>query len=200
MRDTPEVRVFLHRFTKSQRSFIVDGVTRGEPYMPLISSVMREHELPLELANVALIESQFVNDARSHRGATGMWQFMKATARLYGLKVSLWEDERLHPRRATEAAARLLKDLHEDFGDWNLAIAAYNAGPAKIRRAMKRCDTTDFFALKECGGLRKETQEFVAKFIAVTLITRHPDVYGFEEELGARMVKRLRLRADRRLR
>lgn len=197
LRDAPQVRAMLRRYTQRERSFVADSVKRGERYVPMIHSVLRKHRLPLELTNVAMIESRFIKDAKSHRGAKGMWQFMKRTARMYGLKVGMWKDERKNPRLATVAAAKLFTDLYKDFDDWFLAIAAYNAGPARIRRAIKRCGTRDFFKFDSCSKLRKETLEFVAKFVALSFITRHPDLYGFEEELGERIVRRLLLRARR---
>lgn len=185
LRDTPEVRAQLRYYTSIRRPFVVDGLNNRKRYLAMIHRILREYDLPDDLSNVAFIESRFIPDARSGSGAVGMWQFMKRTARKFGLEVGIWTDERKDPEKATRAAARYLKKLHGQFDNWLLALASYNAGPGTIRRSIKACGTTDFFELKECGYVKKETQDFVARFIAITMITNHLDVYGFEEEQRA---------------
>lgn len=175
----------LRLYTSKRRPFVVDGLKRRREYLGMIQSIMREYELPEDLSNLAFIESRYIPDARSGKGAVGMWQFMKRTARKFGLTVGIWTDERKDPEKSTRAAARYLKRLHGQFDDWLLAIASYNAGPGTIRRSIKACGTNDFFALKECGFVKRETRDFVARFIAMTMITNHLDVYGFEEEQNA---------------
>ncbi len=178
LRDNPEVRRFQRRYLGSQRSFISDALKRKQ-YLPMMRGVFRKQSLPLELTNIAVIESRLLPRARSGSGAVGIWQFMRPTARHYGLKVTLLRDERKDPVKSTYAAARYLSYLYDRFDDWFLAIAAYNAGPARMSRAIKKYGTRDFFELVQKGAFRKETAEFVHKFIAVTMILRDPDRYGF---------------------
>ena len=138
------------------------------------------HGLPEELAFTAMIESGFKPDAVSRVGAKGMWQFMAATARRYGLRVDRWVDERLDPERSTVAAAAYLRDLYNLFGSWPLAQAAYNAGEVKVARAISKTGSRDFWTLAQSRYLRRETKEFVPQIHAVTMIGREPDRYGFE--------------------
>jgi membrane-bound lytic murein transglycosylase D len=182
LRDTREMRYFLSLYTKSQRNFIVEVMPRRQQYAPMMEKIFNEYELPLGLINLAHIESRFRPEVVSPQGAAGIWQFMKETARLYGLKVSFFVDERKDAVKSTRAAARYLKRLYEMFGDWYLVIAAYNAGPGTVQRAIERCSTSDFFELQKCGGLGKETNSLVARFIALTLIFRNLDLYGFSDE------------------
>lgn len=178
LRDTPEVRSFLWAFTSSQRDFVVKGLERRKPFMALIEREFADQNIPLELANLAFIESNFEPEA-SGSGTKGLWQFTKDTARALGLKVSLFRDERKDVSKSTHAAAQYLSDLYERFDDWLLVIAAYNYGPTKIDRALEANDSRDFFELSKQGYICKDVRNFVAKFIALSLITRNPDVYGF---------------------
>jgi membrane-bound lytic murein transglycosylase D len=132
------------------------------------------------LAYLALIESGFVTSATSIHGAVGLWQFVPATARKYNLKIDGWIDERRDPVKSTRAAAAYLKDLHDYFGRWQLATAAYNAGQGTIDRAMQSSGATDFWSLSQKARLSEETRNFVPKFVAVTLIATDPQKYGFE--------------------
>jgi len=179
LRDNSRVRNRLAIYLKKQRPFVTDGLSRRGLYINLIEKIFNEQGLPSELSNVAFLESRFISDAKSSRGATGLWQLMSPTARHLGLTVNRWKDERLDPEKSTIAAARYLKELHERFEDWPLALAAYNAGPTKVSRIIKKCKTRDFYKLFRCGNFRKETQTFVSKFIALTMITRDPEKYGF---------------------
>jgi membrane-bound lytic murein transglycosylase D len=113
-------------------------------------------------------------------GAKGMWQFMAATARRYGLRVDRWVDERLDPEKSTVAAAAYLRDLYNLFGSWPLAQAAYNAGEVKVARAISKTGSRDFWTLAQSRYLRRETKEFVPQIHAVTMIGREPERYGFD--------------------
>jgi len=155
-------------------------IARSGRYLKMIQQVFRERGLPEELAYTAMIESGFSPRAVSRVGAKGMWQFMEATARRYGLLVNRWVDERLDPVKSTVAAAKYLGDLYEMFGHWFLAQAAYNAGEARVGRAIQRAKTSDFWALTQTRHLPDETKLFVPQILAAALITREPARYGFE--------------------
>ena len=179
LRDNPNVRKHLAIFSGPQKKFVSDGLARRVKYKDMIEREFVSQGLSPELINIAHIESRFIRDARSRSGAVGIWQFMPATAKSYGLKVGFISDERKDPVKSTRAAVRYLKDLNSSFNDPLLAIAAYNAGEWGIKRAMKRCNTNDFFKLEACSGLKKETINFVSKFVALTLITRRQERHGF---------------------
>lgn len=175
-----QVRFFIDRFTGSRREVVGRWFGRSERYLGMIREMLRSHGLPDELAFTAMIESGFDPLAVSRAGAKGLWQFMAATARRYGLRVDSWVDERLDPEKSTLAAVAYLRDLYQQFGSWALAQAAYNAGELKIARAIRATGSTDFWALARTGFLRQETKEFVPAIHAVTVIGRDPDLYGFE--------------------
>jgi membrane-bound lytic murein transglycosylase D len=178
--ENPKVRYFIDYFSKRGKNDFEKILARSGRYMPMISKVLREEGLPEEFVYLALIESGFVTSATSIHGAVGLWQFVPATARKYNLKIDGWIDERRDPVKSTRAAAAYLKDLHDYFGRWQLATAAYNAGQGTIDRAMQSSGATDFWSLSQKARLSEETRSFVPKFIAVTLIATNPQNYGFE--------------------
>jgi membrane-bound lytic murein transglycosylase D len=167
-------------FTARERERFGLWISRSGRYLGMIRQIFRQHGLPEELAYTAMIESGFSPRAVSRVGAKGMWQFMEATGRRYGLIVNRWVDERLDPVKATVAAARYLGDLYGMFGHWFLAQAAYNAGEARIARAMKMAKTSDFWALTQTRHLPNETKRFVPQILAATVITQAPSRYGFD--------------------
>ena len=127
-----------------------------------------------------MIESAYVPTLTSRAGAHGIWQFMPETAREYGLRVDWWVDERADPERSTRAAAAYLKDLYRQFNDWPLALAAYNAGPGRIRRAMQSTGAVTFWELLENEAVPKETRGYVPTFFATLTIASDPSTYGFQ--------------------
>ena len=128
-----------------------------------------------------MIESGFNNKAYSRAKATGTWQFMTGTARNYGLKVGYWVDERRNLEKSTRAASRLLKDLYKRYDDWYLALSAYNAGPGKVNRAIRRSKSRDFWKIsKNPYLLRKETRNYVPKMLAAIIIGENPTYFGFD--------------------
>src|SRR6185503_3397317 len=140
-----------------------------------------------------LIESGFSNAATSRAKAVGMWQFMKGTAKMYGLRVDSWDDERRDPYKATDAAVRHLGDLNRRFGSLYLAAAAYNAGSGKVSRGLVRLPDEEsdsinsdatFFRLYDTKWLRRETKDYVPKLIAAALIAKQPRRYGFNPARG----------------
>ncbi len=175
----PEVQRELQTFTGNARRHVEMSLERRDDLWPTIDAIFRDEGVPAELASVALIESGFDPHARSPSGAVGVWQFMKGTARVYGLKVGWFEDQRKDVILSTIAAARHLKDLFRAYRDWELALAAYNAGSAAVDRALNRSGSTSFWELSRRGLLRSETRRYVPKFIAAALITANPDQYGF---------------------
>lgn len=155
-------------------------LSRSGRYLELMKEILKSKELPEEIAFLPLIESGFNPAAYSVAKAVGPWQFIATTAKRYGLKIDWWRDERRDPIKSTMAAADYLKDLYEMFGSWNLAMAAYNAGEGKILKALNRTKKDDYWELASTSYLKKETKEYVPKFIAARLIAANPEEYGFE--------------------
>ncbi|HJZ56710.1 MAG TPA: lytic transglycosylase domain-containing protein, partial [Gemmataceae bacterium] len=177
---TASVENLIGVFTARDRERFGTWIARSGRYLGMIQRIFRERGLPEELAYTAMIESGFSPYAVSRVGAKGMWQFMEGTARRYGLVVNQWVDERLDPIKATVAAAQYLGDLYDMFGHWFLAQAAYNAGEARVARAIERSGTSDFWALTRTRHLPDETKLFVPQILAATVITREPTRFGFD--------------------
>ncbi len=175
-----QVEALMDYFLARERDRFSLWIARSGRYLSMIRRIFRERGLPEELAYTAMIESGFSPRAVSRVGAKGMWQFMEATARRYGLVVNRWVDERLDPIKATIAAAAYLGDLYSMFGHWFLAQAAYNAGEARVGRAIQRARTSDFWALTQTRHLPDETKRFVPQILAAMVITRAPSRYGFD--------------------
>jgi membrane-bound lytic murein transglycosylase D len=161
------------------REWFQEALSRGQRYLPHIRKVFAEEGIPQDLAYVALVESAFKTTAYSRAKAKGVWQFVGATGKRYGLTVDWWVDERSDPEKATRAAALYLKDLFDLFGDWNLALAGYNAGEGKVQRAMARYRTDDFWKLRRTRGLRRETKNYVPLIHAAIVLAKAPERYGF---------------------
>lgn len=183
------VQYYLDFFTGPGRSRMEIWLERLPKYEGMIRSELAARELPEDLVYLALIESGFSNRAVSRARAVGMWQFMAATGRGYGLRIDSWVDDRRDPVKATTAAARYLKDLRDRFGSPYLAAAAYNAGAGRVGRGLARLDDSDdedslysdatFFKLYNTSLLRRETKDYVPKLIAAALIAKEPEKYGF---------------------
>lgn len=175
----PEVERQLVSLKRCRR-FMEQSLLRREEYLPVIREIFAEEGVPEDLINVALIESGFNQNARSYAGAVGMWQFMKSTGRSYGLQVNKKVDQRKNVVQSTIAAARHLRDLYGIFGDWYLSLAAYNAGVGGVSRAISRAGSEDFWVVAKKGRLKRQTIEYVPRFIAATLIVNDLDGHGFE--------------------
>ncbi|MBI4823652.1 MAG: transglycosylase SLT domain-containing protein [Nitrospirae bacterium] len=154
---------------------------RSGRYIGLMREILKGKDMPEELAFLPLVESGFNLRAKSRMKAVGPWQFIESTARLYGLKINWWVDERRDPVKSTEAAADYLSDLYERFGSWSLAMAAYNAGEGKIQRALRRTNADDYWMLLPTKYIKPETKHYVPKFIAAKTIAENPEEYGFED-------------------
>lgn len=174
-----DVENYLEYFQTSGRAGFQAWLIRAGRSVPFMQEILRLHGLPGELAYVAMIESGFDAFAVSHAGATGPWQFMPSTAAQYGLRVDQWIDERRDPVKSTHAAARHLNDLHDLFGSWHLALAAYNAGHTRVQRAVLRTNSERFSDLSISRSLQKETRNYVPKFMAAVIIAADPEAYGF---------------------
>ncbi len=177
---TPEVQVELDRFMNHDRRTVERVLNEHAGQFDKMGDVFEGEGVPTELLSVAAIESGLNPKAASPAGAKGMWQFMRTTAQLYGLKVNSKQDERLDPERSTVAAAKHLRDLFVKFNDWHLALAAYNAGSGAVGKVLARNSEADFWDLSRGGQLPGETRRFVPRVIALSLIVRNPSRYGFE--------------------
>ena len=180
------VEHFVKLFSGPARDRIGLRLSRGSKYQPMIRSKFRAAGLPEDMTYLALVESGYNNDAYSRAAAVGMWQFMTATARGFGLRVDWWVDERRDPVRSTDAAIRFLKALNEQFGSLYVAAAAYNGGPGRLARGLTRfADDLEgtsgddlFFALSEKKYLPTETKNYVPQIIAAALVGKEPARYG----------------------
>lgn len=166
---------------KEPQKHIYPWIRRSGTYFPMIEKILREEGVPEELKFLAMIESGLNPQARSRVGAGGMWQFMPATGRAYGLDVTHWVDERSDPEKATRAAARHLRDLYDMFGDWHLSLAAYNCGPTRVRRAVERFEASNrrkatFWDIYR--ELPRETRNYVPMYIAAAMVASDPASFG----------------------
>jgi len=174
---------FLNYFQTPRGTAIVEtGLRRAGRYRDMIERVFREEGLPTDLIHLAQAESAFQPQALSRAGARGLWQFMSFRGTEYGLARTWWLDERQDPEPATRAAARHLRDLYRIFGDWYLAMAAYNSGPGAVQRAIERTGYADFWELYKRNVLPRETRNYVPIILALTLIAKDPQRYGIQVE------------------
>ena len=178
---TAKIDRHVQFFSYQIRDRFEQWLSRLERYRPSVQSIFSEFKLPMDLIFLSLVESGFNTNAVSRAKAVGPWQFMKPTAKFYGLRVDSWVDERRDPVKSTMAAAQYLRDLYHLFGSWPLAMAAYNAGEGKVGRSMARLKDkdSDFWALVDTKLLRAETREYVPRFVAAAQIAKDPARFGF---------------------
>lgn len=175
------VMSYIHYFNTKGRRTLIGGLTRSGRYRGMIQRILDEEGLPKEIIFLAQAESGFLPRAVSNKMATGMWQFISARGLEYGLKQTREIDDRLDPEKATRAAARHLKDLYHEFGDWYLAVAAYNCGPGNVQRAVERTGYADFWEIRKRGALPRETSNYLPIIVALTIMTKNPREYGLED-------------------
>jgi hypothetical protein len=173
------VEYWVNYFTGKGRGHFERYLERSEFFIPYIRPLLRAHNMPEDLVYLAMIESGFNNHARSSAKAVGPWQFITWTGRRYGLEVNWWVDERRDTHKSTLAAVNYLKDLYSIFGTWELAAAAYNAGEAKIARAIRRFGTKDFWVIGRHRFLRPETRDYVPKIMAAAIVAKNRKLFGF---------------------
>ena len=172
---------YVELFQGRLREFLTEGLSRGVQYLPMIQATFRAEGLPLDLAYIPLIESAFKPSALSRAKARGVWQFMRGTALENGLSADWYLDERADPTKATQAAAKYLKTLHGMFEDWHLAMASYNGGPGRVKRALTRSRKNDFWQLTSTTKfLPRETRDYVPMILAAIIIAKNPAQYGFD--------------------
>jgi len=180
MKFTNLVKSHVKAHVTRRRSSTEKIIKRSMVYFPIFEETFTRHNMPTDLKYLSIVESALNPRAVSPVGATGLWQFMKPTGQQYKLKINSQVDERRDPYAATDAAARYLADLYERYNDWNLAIAAYNCGPGRIDKAVRRSGKSDYWA--SCKYLPKETQNYVPAFIGVAYAMNYYHLHNIYPE------------------
>src|SRR5215471_7192991 len=177
---TDPVLGYIHFFNGNGHRTLLAGIQRSGRFKPMVQRILDEEGLPQELIHLAQAESGFLPRAVSYKAAGGMWQFLAWRGQQYGLMQSRYIDDRMDPEKATRAAARHLHDLYNEFGDWYLAIAAYNCGPGVVEKAVERTGYADFWELRNRGVLPAETTAYVPIILAMTIMEKNAAEYGIE--------------------
>ena len=183
-----KVVAYVEYFSNRHKEFFAASLVRSGRYVERFQSVFEQAGIPQDLVFMAHVESAFKTNAYSRAKAKGIFQFISATGRRYGLRIDSWVDERSDPDKSARAAAAYLKDLYGMFGDWYLALAAYNAGEGKIQRSLAKTKKDDFWSLASTRSLRAETRNYVPAILAATLIAKQPEKFGFDVHLDAPVV------------
>ena len=178
---TDPVAGYISYFSTRGRGTLERALARSGRYDEMIRRILKEEGVPQDLIYLAQAESGFHPLALSRAGARGMWQFMASRASGYGLERDWWVDDRQDPEKSTRAAAHHLKDLYSEFGDWYLAMAAYNSGPGTVQNAVKRTGYADYWQLYKRNVLPKETRNYVPIILAVTIMAKNPGQYGLDK-------------------
>jgi membrane-bound lytic murein transglycosylase D len=177
------VEKWIQYFTGSGRKYYERWLSRAPRYQPMMREKLEAVGLPQDLVYLSMIESGYNPHAYSHSDAAGLWQFIPSTGRVYDLRIDWWVDDRRDPEKSLTAAITFLGELHRMFGDWRLAWAAYNGGPGRVRRAIDRSGSKDFWTIAQGSHLHPETQNYVPKIMAAAIIGHHPERYGFTNVL-----------------
>src|SRR5579863_1671564 len=193
---TDPVAGYISYFSTRGRGTLERALARSGRYQEMIQRVLKEEGVPQDLIYLAQAESGFHPLALSRAGARGMWQFMASRASGYGLERDWWVDERQDPEKSTRAAAHHLKDLYTEFGDWYLAMAAYNSGPGTVQNAVKRTGYADYWQLYKRNVLPKETRNYVPIILAVTIMAKNPEQYGLDKVVTEKPVPYDSLKID----
>lgn len=180
----PRVQSFVAAYQTSLRETFARSLERGRHYLPKMISILAEEGVPPELVYLPIIESGYRLNAVSPAGAVGPWQFIRGTGKRYGLRIDRYVDERRDPEKATRAAARYLRDLHDMFEDWHLALAGYNSGEGNVIRVRDSAQTDNYWEMVDRGYLPNETQQYVPRALAAMEIAASPEAYGFEKLEG----------------
>ncbi|MBN2401142.1 MAG: transglycosylase SLT domain-containing protein [Spirochaetes bacterium] len=178
-----DVRNYISQYLNRARPFTINAFKRCGGYYAIVLEIFNEHKIPLELSFLPLLESGFNPYAVSRSKATGMWQFMRSTARELGLKSNEWVEERRDIEKSTLAAIMHLKNLYCIFGSWELALASYNGGAGYIKKAMKKTGTSSFEELLKSGYLKMETCQFVHRYAALTVIYLNQERFGIKKDI-----------------
>src|SRR6202167_2625340 len=178
---TDQVAGYISYFSTRGRGTFERPFARSGRYHDMMVRVLKVEGVAQDLIYLAQAESGFQPTAVSRAGARGIWQFMGSRARGYGLQHSMWVDDRQDPEKSTRAAARHLRDLYGQFGDWYLAMAAYNSGPGTVQAAVRRTGYADFWELYRRNVLPKETRNYIPIILAVTIVTKNLSHYGFDD-------------------
>lgn len=174
-----QVAYYLKYYSNEKREVVEHWLTRCSLFLPYFKAIFKEYNLPEDLVYLAYIESGCNPLATSPAGAAGIWQFMKITARRYGLKINYWVDERRDFIKSTHAAAKYLKTLYKIFGDWRIAIASYNLGENRFKKILKARNFVDYWQVINSDKLPAETSAYLPRWMAITLIAKNPQKYGF---------------------
>jgi membrane-bound lytic murein transglycosylase D len=176
-----QVQMYIDFFQNDHRKLFTNWLTRSKQYLPMMQQELKSAGLPLDLAYLAMIESGFNQRACSTAQAIGLWQFMSETGKQYNLRIDSYVDERRDAEKSTKAAVTMLGDLYREFGDWNLAVAAYNAGSGRIGTGLKKYNVNTFWDLAREQYLSLETIRYVPQLMAAIIIAKDPERYGFTD-------------------
>ena len=175
----PSLESVIKGYLKNRRRTMGRLMALSDYYFPMFEEALDRHELPLEMKYLAIVESALAPQAKSRVGATGLWQFMFATGKMFGLDVNSYVDERSDPIKATEAACQYLKSLNRSFNDWDLALAAYNSGPGNVSKAIRRSGGyTNYWNIR--SNLPRETAGYLPAFLATMYIFEYAEEHGFK--------------------